>query len=1276
MQLKRLELFGFKSFADKTVMEFPETLTGIVGPNGCGKSNVVDAIRWVLGETRPTSMRGSGMTDVIFKGSASRPAMSIAEVTMVLDNGAGRLEDRGPEVSLTRRVEQSGEGEYLIDGVRARLKDVRDMLFDTGLGSRGYAVLEQGRIDAILSANALDRRAIFEEAAGVSRYRQRKKEAESRLKRVEQDMLRLDDVIQELSGRVRSLKMQAGKAEKYIAVRDEWRDGLLRLLQHRLAQGDGDVAELARALDELERRAEELRRTRTAGEESLSEREARERDLTGEVDRRTEAVSSLSGDVRALGERHEQLLSRIEGWRQAAGEEEARLDELRAQLEAGDAEARALEESVREATDAQAAAEAEAQGRSEALRDARREYREVREGSETQNQAVLELLHEKTAAANRRRHLEESRAGLDGRTARVGERLEAARGGAKDVAAAVEAARAAQAEWATTPAVRRGHILHQICNALEARSEELLDRKNAIELERARGAARVASLRDWEREREGLEAGTRALLEEGTAPGPFADALRGVLADHVRTDTRYARALDAALEGRALGLVVDEPATAREIARWLQREERGQARLVAAGGLARRELPPLPQLEGDRVELVYGRLSEFVVADDPARGLVELLVGDVVLVRDLDAALELVREHPALRFVTPGGDLVDATGLVGGHREIAQGAVGRRSSADELEREAGRLASELDEVGELLSRADAERSAVRAELAAVEQELESALRGQAEATSDAQAAAARRVDLESSLEVVEGEARSLEEEIAQLERDVAAAGEAQADAERRFGEENARLAELEERRHALERGRDDLAAAEQAARIAATEAAGVRQRVEQQLADARRLAEAARAELERAETRARQHRENADAKAAEVEALLAERADAEGRLAAAQAALAELRAQESASREALQASRREVDAVTRELEDVLSRSSEHRLEKQRLDLAREELLRRSDDELGLDEAGLREGFEPDEALAEPGALDRLDKRVAASKRDLDRLGPVNTEALSELEEIEGRFVFLRQQKTDLQESRGSLEETLRTINEESKRRFLETFTEVREHFQGLFRSLFGGGRADLELLDPEDPLEAGIEIVARPPGREMLPIGLLSGGQRTMTALALLFAVFKSRPSPFCVLDEVDAALDDANIGRFLHMLDGFIKDTQFLIVTHNKGTMAACRSLYGVTMETRGVSRHVAVEFTDVDDFVPEATGDARAAAEARDEAGTGAPAAGSADDDAEPEASADDDATATDVLVPRPPPGAAGEPGEPEPAVEDGEAAAAVAGRNGGPT
>src|SRR5882672_83996 len=303
MRLRRLELFGFKSFADRTSLAFENSLTGIVGPNGCGKSNVVDAIRWVLGETRPTSMRGGEMSDVIFKGSVSRPPMSVAEVTMVLDNSGAGIASRGAEVSITRRVFRSGEGEYLIDGEKVRLKDLRDMLYDTGLGSRGYSVLEQGRIDAVLSQNPLDRRAIFEEAAGISRYRQRRKETEARLLRVQDDVVRLDDVLKELGTRVRSLKIQAGKAERFVAARDEWRAERGRFLKHRLREQRDALSTVKFAIDDLEQRAESLRRLRSDEEHDVAAREREQVSLGAEVDRLAAEVARLSGEGRACDER-------------------------------------------------------------------------------------------------------------------------------------------------------------------------------------------------------------------------------------------------------------------------------------------------------------------------------------------------------------------------------------------------------------------------------------------------------------------------------------------------------------------------------------------------------------------------------------------------------------------------------------------------------------------------------------------------------------------------------------------------------------------------------------------------------------------------------------------------------------------------------------------------------------------------------------------------------------------------------------------------------------
>lgn len=1212
LRLKRLELFGFKSFADRTSLDFVGSLTGIVGPNGCGKSNVVDAVRWVLGERSAKSLRGGEMADVIFKGSTSRPAQNVAEVTMVLDNSGGGLE-RGAEVSITRRVFADGEGEYLIDGDRARAKDIKNLLFDTGLGSRGYSVLEQGRIDAVLSQNAVDRRAIFEEAAGISRYRQRKKEAESRLARVQQDEARIDDVLRELTSRVRSLKIQATKAEKYVVARDEWRDARTRSARHRLAAWNEELGRVRATLAACVAEADELRRVRERSEEEAREHEEERRGLSARVDELSADVARLAGEERALDERQAQLSARIEAWKASAAEEAERAERLAGTLETRRAELEAEEAELAARSDGLAATERELAEHAERLREAKARYRDVRARSEEQNEAVLGLLHEKTAAQNKLAHLDEARAPLASR----GERAEARRREAvaafeeveREAADAAAARERAEGAWEATEAELERTRASEV--ELAERARALEDEASTLSLERARAQSRCDALRDWERERESLASGARALFErlDGDDPPIPPAALAGVLADHVRTSVDYARALDVVLGDAALAIVARGRDVVAPILAWLAAEEAGEVRMVVPDGAPAIDLPAGAARLRDEPG-VLARLCDEVHVDDGFRALFLRLIGDVWIARDVETALALAERYPGLRFATRKGDVVDRNGAIGGHREIAQGAIGRRSRADELDAEVRALDERLARMDTLREGLGAERERIVAERARLERESEER-RGQvAELSSAERAATARLKDLSESLEHAEAEADRIRDELALLERDVAAAAQQKVELDERFRIANEALAELERERHERERERDDLTRDEGRVQVDLAQKRAELEALTRRHADLAEVCTETAAELERARRLSREAQESAEYGANEIDELQQKGRAASNERAEREVELAEQRRAEEAGRVAIEALRTGLDEVGRRLEDALARESVTKLDEQKLELAHHELCARIQDELDLSEQDLLQDFEPEEELEAEGALEALEARAVELKRTLDKIGPVNTEALAELEENQERLTFLETQRSDLIEARATLSKTLATINEESRRLFVETFEDVRSAFAVLFRQLFGGGRADLVLEADVDPLEAGIEVIARPPGREMLPIALLSGGQRTMTALALLFAVFQTRPSPFCVLDEVDAALDDANIGRFLAMLDTFRRETQFVVVTHNKGTMAACDMLYGVTMETKGVSRHVSVQFGDVDEFVPEIQGDATKASEARREA------------------------------------------------------------------
>ncbi len=1203
MRLKRLELFGFKSFADRTIFEFgDDTLTGIVGPNGCGKSNVVDSLRWVLGETRAKSMRGSEMADVIFKGSSSRPALSVAEVTLHLDNSSETIADRGPEVSITRRVYKSGEGEYLIDGERVRLKDLREMLFDTGMGSRGYSVLEQGKIDAVLSQNPLERRRIFEEAAGVSRYRQRKHETELRLKRVFQDTERLDDILGELRTRVRSLKIQAGKAERFVEARDAWTTERTRFFRHRLSGVVERLAVFGETLDEAEGRVAALREEREVTEREVAECEAERNTLAAVLEELTGELARLTGEGRALEERRTSLFSRAETLRAQAAEEGQRSGALETSLEEREADLD-TQNAARVELEVQAeAARATAEEQAQKRRDRERLYKETRAEVEGANEAVLAILHQRTEAQNTMRHLEEARQPLAERQVRAQERLreasEVAQAVAAEEARAGEALEQAGADLEAGDGRRRA--LEGEAQVLAGRISEVEEEKSSLEVDRVRLTSKVESLRDAEAELADLGEGARRVIEAiGTDEGPCrATALQGLLADHLSTETEVARSLDAVLGERARALVLEDLEAAQQVANWLRSGELGLTALTLPAGLAGVGAAEAVQEIAPGDPRIVCRLADRVSSSEATGALVTLLCSDVYVASDLPAALELVRQYPTHRFVTREGELVDSAGMIGGHRSLTQGAIGRRARAAELEQELRPLTQSIERLESELVRLNEERAELETKRRNAGTELDALRHGVAEAKSQLQTATARRRDLDGAREHSERECTQVQTELERLEQDLSSAKERRAEAERQFEQENGRLTEVEAARRRLEEERENDSRDEGQARIALT-------RIEEQLGssarriqDLERVVNENRTELQRAKRLSCEHEENARQSLKEAEALNERTEHVSGQRTELETRLAALRESTAKGNLTIEASRKKADEVTHSLDGANEALSQRRLEKQRLEMIGDEIRGRAAEELELDQAQLLEGFEPEEELADDSALEALEQHVQEMKRGLDRMGPVNMEALGELEEVSERHEFLETQRNDLAQAKRALDETLRTIDNESRRLFLETFEDVRANFRVIFRQLFGGGKADVVLADESDVLDAGVDIVARPPGREMLSIELLSGGQRTMTALALLFAVFKSRPSPFCVLDEVDAALDDANIQRFLSMLENFRDSTQYIVVTHNKGTMADCQTLYGITMETKGVSRHVSVELDDVDDFVPEAQG------------------------------------------------------------------------------
>lgn len=1233
--LKSLEIFGFKSFADRIRFDFAAGITGVVGPNGSGKSNVVDAIKWILGDQSAKSLRGKEMTDVIFNGASNRKPSAFAEATLTFDNSAGFLPIAAREVQIGRRIYRSGEAEYLVNREPARLKDIRDLFLGTGAGSASYCIIEQGRVEQILQANVSARRLIFEEAAGISRFKTRKLDAERKLERVDQNVSRLTDIVDEVEAQLNTIRSQAVKAAKYRQVSEQLRELWLGLAadQHReqssglagveralsdeqglldgliarlgeiesaLAGVDGGLTEVGDRLQEVERQRASHREEAAGHEATARHQAARLREMDADVvrlRRQRTLIHSRSRDAErnmaAVLEQAERLGLDLASRKEALTVQERECDALAAEVEARrqklDAERRLQLDKIREVT--------EAAHRLTDLRSQADQHRESLLVDEERQRALDERLppcHEECAFHR--------------------ERLRTA---AEHVARLEESLSTIQQERLTMSGVH-----DQFLKTLAERREQ-----------RSAGRARKSVLEDLESRHEGLGIGVKEILSRArTAHTPPWDRVLGSVTELLDVDLEQAALAEIALGRRAQAIVIDdlEPlieylshATVPIAGRVGFVVRRGNAGAKTRGGnadgpisrfLERLELDPaaLPDLHS------YGgvqcRADSMVRSSEQAPALAEQLLCDTWVVDTLDTAFELAAERGrGCRFVTLQGELVESDGtLTVGALRGETTPVSQKSELRRLKNDLARFDRQIRDDEQRLEALLATLSQNDGELEAAKLWLQQAGEHHAQCKIDAAdcqrelerlAAERQAVERESQdhrrrlqetlaqlkqaqLEFTAMEVRtqSAREQAAGLESELAASEEHRVVAERRRNAEQLELAKQEERLQSL---RESHERQTQDQRQFAQQAEEAERRLLQVIADRRRVA---------------LHILNTNARLAEslleTEGVARQAARISAEKEALRARRGELLREEAARREERRRTNDRLHALdlnARALRQQMESLSQRIEEEYQVRLADVEATGASAFQFYL--AELRDGAGADRSGASQNEVrfedvrDELESRVTRLRRQLKLMGSVNTESLRDLDELERRFAHLSDQLADLVEAKRTLEEILRRISAESKRLFTESFQLIRGHFQELFRKFFGGGEGDVVLEDAQDVLECGIEIVARPPGKELRSISLLSGGEKTLTAIALLLAIFKSRPSPFCILDEVDAALDEANVERFAAVLREFKQMTQFIMITHSKRSMASADVLYGVTMEESGVSKRLSVRFEDVDE-------------------------------------------------------------------------------------
>jgi chromosome segregation protein len=1219
MHLHSLELLGFKSFADKTLFEFHEGVTAIVGPNGCGKSNVLDAVRWVLGEQSAKALRGGEMADVIFNGTDSRKPVGFAEVSLTFTNCGSELGVDWHDVRVTRRVYRDGNSEYLLNKTVCRLRDIQALFADTGVGRSAYSIMEQGKIDLILSSRPEDRRTVFEEAAGITKYKTQKKEALRKLEATEANLLRIGDIIKEVKRQIGSLQRQAGKARRYQALHAD-----LQVL---------DTHHSRRQLDDLEKQAshaaDEIHRLQEAERVAHAEIEAGEDDLAARR-RSLDEVDSEIGNARAEVQRLQNEMatrrSQIEFNRQRAEEIGELIERYTSDIAA--AESKRSEQATQlEEADALIARTNQLllskQHEVEQLTDALRSAREERTAKDEELQALQSSL---SKLEGRITGLQADLTGIIARReatalrlAELTTSLDDANRGLTAARADVAAARNAM-EVERQTAEQRKQNLHDAEQRLHENEAALADAEKEISrVERLIGEkqARLEVLRQMTEEGHGLEKGSQAVLKGLDDPERIRPAIAGALVASLNVDTEFVPALEAAFGRNMHAVLLRDPALATDIFHKLADEKLGQAALAIASLAATGEQAPPVQLPEGAVAWAVDKVD----APDDLRPLVRSLLRGVVIVPDLRLALELKGRDPHLQFATLTGEFISTEGIVFGGTATAasDSMLGRKAIITGLEQEGAAL--EESRMAAVVARAQAQEQLQAATKAVDEaRERHEAAREKSSRSGVDILSAERAVaeherkfaQLETEKHTLDEQIRNAEERIATLDRELqadrrnleseqalqSAAEDARETARLREEEIGEKLNELrlavatERQRHeSLVHHREPMAArAAELADLVASRRGDIAT-YQERLARQGRESEEAEARINEYASQLEAAERKAAALAEQRSARLSTVSEQEGRLRALRDSLNDLR--DSRGKEEVRQTQLQlrienlVEHVTRRYQVDLREFATDTFAFQKTLSVITKKRSRPEMEGGAPATPTDAADSTDSQELVPPVSDssNLEQIIADLTRQLDNMGPVNLDAVHEYDELEERYRFLETQNNDLTAARREVLDVIARINSTTQKLFAETFAQVRINFAEMFSEMFGGGRADLALLDENDPLNCGIEITAKPPGKQLQTVSLLSGGERTMTAVALLFAIYMVRPSPFCILDEMDAPLDESNINRFIKVLDRFVNQSQFIIITHNKRTIAKADVLYGVTMEERGVSKLVGMK-------------------------------------------------------------------------------------------
>jgi len=1183
---------GFKSFAAKTRLEFEPVLTCVVGPNGCGKSNISDAIRWVLGEQSAKAMRGSKMEDCIFSGTDARRPLGMAEVGVTFADCEETLGTEYSEVTVTRRVFRSGEGQYFINKTPCRLKDIQRLFMDTGIGTTSYSFMEQGRIDQILSSRPEDRRTVFEEASGITKFKADKKEALRKLEHTEANLLRLADVIREVKRQIGSLQRQAGKARRYKAGKQELRAldvymtrGRLKTADQEIVKTQADIADAGQKLRAADNEVRELENGASVIRQSMTETE---REIGSVMESGVQAQSKLD-HTRELIRMNQQRIDEYRQWserdsreigetRKQLADKTQLLAELSKQKELAVAESRAAQEELKRCNDTYTAHQQDIDQARSHVQRLREESIEVESMISRHENRLVEIDSRQRSSVIQRERLSAEKAQLTRTAAVYSERqtemTELLRGMTRD---------ATRYDNALERLERDVREAAQKTRALEQGNADLRSRSAAAQ-------ARIEFLREAETAGEDLPTGSRLLLEESNPLGVDKTRLMGALAAHLDVDPDYRVALETCLHSWLDAVVVADAQMAFETLRQLENARRGAAKMLAV------DLPVTQPSVAHEPPPSNGakRLIDHVRCPQVLAPLVGRLIGNVLVVETLGEIPPSLA--PDACYVTRTGSMVKGNGCAAFWMSEAgtPGVLSKKHLLAEAENELGRHEQAVETRRSAIDRALGRQAALEKAVQRVRARVDVKKRTAAQKEGESQIVDSEAKDARERLETVTWELDTLTtestsgtDEKEDISRQLADLRAKREDITTKVSDRNRELQRLEARHTELQSE-----VTEQRVRFAGLSQKG--EHLAGQCDAVGTRVQELEAELEGRSAGILSYH-------AGIEKLVQDVKNAEGQL----TTLQESVSMNTARADSLRKNRDKQAEEVKEMEAALSRKRESqdglRASKSDLDIRLTEAKMRRENQ--VDRITSEYSLTLEKVLQEPPpdwgdetpSMEQIETRVAELRTKLDAMGPVNLIAIEEYKELEERYAFLTEQEQDLVKAKQQLMDMIRKINRTTTEMFSKTFNAVNANFQDMFRKLFNGGSAKLVLVNEEDVLECGIEIIARPPGKRLQNVSLLSGGERTLTAVSLLFAIYMIRPSPFCLLDELDAALDDSNIGRFAKVLQDFLAQSQFLVITHNRQTIAAANALYGVTMPERGISNIVSMKFKEYEKEAPK---------------------------------------------------------------------------------